>query len=724
MADVTLPSLLAFLVSNFHSLVNIKLDASNYLLWRIQVVNVMDANGFLGYLDGSTPIPSVKIQDATGIEVDNPTFKLWKLIDSQLLSCLTASLSQSTLPYVLGLQQAKQAWDSLSTRYNYLSDSHAQELRTQLYNHTKVSTIEVYIDKIKEISQKHAATGDDELVFHTLRGLPPVFNGLKTVVRAFSARGAKLSFDEVVALLNSEDVQLLQNSVTDLDKSTVLVTTQFNPSSQQSGSSTGDTTTVMQSTGGIVGHVQYGFGQPMPSFNNFYPQMQQFSGNFKNGQRGRGGEGSRYPREPCTICGKTNHVTAYCYLRPTYPSMSMPQPPQSFPPQNYYNNADMSMPQPPQSFPPQSFPSQPPQSYPRNMSIPRQFGGFTSGQHVSSSQLPQVHYAAYTGTENMTGSSSLGPYGFVNSDLPYYGPSGQSNMSGFFSGNNGGPNPSGGTSAFACLASPHPPLHALDPSGSQPWFFDSGATNHVTNNLMKISHPQPSHSSQGGVMVGNGSSLQVTHTRSGVLPTPITNFQLSHVLHTPLISHNLIYVHKFAQDNNCLLIFDSSGLVIQDKTSLKILYKGPCHRCLYPILSCSKESSVEVNYASALVSDSKSSTTMLWYQKLGHPCSNMCASLIKQYALPVKSSHIENCVCCNMAKSHKLPFPCSETHSTEPFQLVHLDVWGPSPVPSNKGYRYYLLAIDDFSRFSWLFPLHYKSEVKHKISEFKAYVQT
>lgn len=75
-----------------------------------------------------------------------------------------------------------------------------------------------------------------------------------------------------------------------------------------------------------------------------------------------------------------------------------------------------------------------------------------------------------------------------------------------------------------------------------------------------------------------------------------------------------------------------------------------------------------------------------------------------------------------MAKSHKLSFPISHTASTVPFQLVHMDVWGPSPVPSNKGYRYYLLVVDDFTRYTWLFPLHYKSEVKYAISNFKAYV--
>lgn len=95
---------------------NIKLDNSNYLLWRTQVENVMNAHGFLGYLIGSVECPSFQIWNAEGELESNPAIAPWKLIDSQLLSCLTSTLSQSTLPYVLGLQHSFQVWNSLNRR--------------------------------------------------------------------------------------------------------------------------------------------------------------------------------------------------------------------------------------------------------------------------------------------------------------------------------------------------------------------------------------------------------------------------------------------------------------------------------------------------------------------------------------------------------------------------------------------------------------------------------
>ena len=43
------------------------------------------------------------------------------------------------------------------------------------------------------------------------------------------------------------------------------------------------------------------------------------------------------------------------------------------------------------------------------------------------------------------------------------------------------------------------------------------------------------------------------------------------------------------------------------------------------------------------------------------------------------------------------------------FDLVHCDLWT-SPVLSLSGYKYYLVVVDDFSHYSWTFPLRAKSE--------------
>lgn len=61
--------------------------------------------------------------------------------------------------------------------------------------------------------------------------------------------------------------------------------------------------------------------------------------------------------------------------------------------------------------------------------------------------------------------------------------------------------------------------------------------------------------------------------------------------------------------------------------------------------------------------------------------------------------------------------------TTSPFQLVHCDLWT-SPIASFSGYKYYLLVMDDFTHFSWSFPLHHKSDAAATLERFYAYVLT
>ena len=47
-----------------------------------------------------------------------------------------------------------------------------------------------------------------------------------------------------------------------------------------------------------------------------------------------------------------------------------------------------------------------------------------------------------------------------------------------------------------------------------------------------------------------------------------------------------------------------------------------------------------------------------------------------------------------------------------------------SPVPSISGYKYYLVVVDDFSHYSWTFPLRTKSETFPTQLHFFAWVST
>ncbi|CAI7876548.1 unnamed protein product [Closterium sp. NIES-54] len=59
------------------------------------------------------------------------------------------------------------------------------------------------------------------------------------------------------------------------------------------------------------------------------------------------------------------------------------------------------------------------------------------------------------------------------------------------------------------------------------------------------------------------------------------------------------------------------------------------------------------------------------------------------------------------AAPHSSSFPLT----TAPLQTLHLDVWGPSPVLGPRQERYFLIVVDDSSRYTTVFPLRRKADV-------------
>ena len=81
------------------------------------------------------------------------------------------------------------------------------------------------------------------------------------------------------------------------------------------------------------------------------------------------------------------------------------------------------------------------------------------------------------------------------------------------------------------------------------------------------------------------------------------------------------------------------------------------------------------------------------------------------------------CDACEKAKSHLLPFVRDEKRSSSILDIVHCDLWGPAPVNSESGFRYYVIFVDDYSGFTWLYPLRQKSDFYDVLLQFKIFVE-
>jgi hypothetical protein len=59
-----------------------------------------------------------------------------------------------------------------------------------------------------------------------------------------------------------------------------------------------------------------------------------------------------------------------------------------------------------------------------------------------------------------------------------------------------------------------------------------------------------------------------------------------------------------------------------------------------------------------------------------------------------------DCISCQLGKQPALPFNNSESIASASFDLIHSDVWGPSPILSMSGSCYFVIFVDDSSRYT------------------------
>ncbi|KAJ8625798.1 hypothetical protein MRB53_034328 [Persea americana] len=100
-------------ISNIANLIPIKLDSTNFLLWKSLFRPILHSHHLEHFIDGSQPIPPREIAAANGKLTPNHAFSEWFQRDQTLLSWINATLSESTLPYIVVKETAKDAWESL-----------------------------------------------------------------------------------------------------------------------------------------------------------------------------------------------------------------------------------------------------------------------------------------------------------------------------------------------------------------------------------------------------------------------------------------------------------------------------------------------------------------------------------------------------------------------------------------------------------------------------------
>lgn len=249
------------------------------------------------------------------------------------------------------------------------------------------------------------------------------------------------------------------------------------------------------------------------------------------------------------------------------------------------------------------------------------------------------------------------------------------------------------------------------------WLLDSGATHHITSDLYNLNVSQP-YTGGDEVLNGDGSTLAISHTGSTLLPSSSQPLSLTKVLYVPNIHKNLISVYKLCNNNQVSVEFFPAHFQVKDLSTEAPLLQGITKNELY-------EWPMSSSAASAFTASPTPKTTLSsWHSRLGHPALSILNTIVSSFTLPLSqsSSKHHSCSHCLINKSHKLPFHQTSIVSNRPLHYVFADVWS-SPITSIDNYRYYLILVDHYTRYTWLYPLKQKSYVKETFIAFKGLVE-
>ncbi|CAI7843766.1 unnamed protein product [Closterium sp. NIES-54] len=285
------------------------------------------------------------------------------------------------------------------------------------------------------------------------------------------------------------------------------------------------------------------------------------------------------------------------------------------------------------------------------------------------------------------------------------------------------PDPGIAAAALGASASGTPPgtapseaLHTftLD-SGASSCFFRDSTT------LTPLPAPVP-------VRLADPSRGPVVARSSTVLPCPVVPSSSLSGLHLPSFSTNL--VRTAALQDAMVTTTTPGGQRVSTCTCTRTGRHLATFTCrpgssLYtlatepPQVAASALVSASGQVAASCSCRLLSHQTLLWHHRLGHPSlprlrgmhSRLLVSGLPRCLPPLPPSPSPPCLPCVKGRQRAAPHSSSFPPTTAPLQTLHMDVWGPARVSGQGLERYFLLVVDDYTRYITVFPLRTKGEV-------------
>ncbi|GKE33970.1 ribonuclease H-like domain-containing protein [Tanacetum coccineum] len=246
----------------------------------------------------------------------------------------------------------------------------------------------------------------------------------------------------------------------------------------------------------------------------------------------------------------------------------------------------------------------------------------------------------------------------------------------------------------AVKASAGNPQQALKNKG----IFDSGYSRHMIGNKDSLIDYQDI---DGGFVAFGGSARGGKIIGKGKIRTHKLDFE--DVFFVKELKFNLFSVSQMCDKKNSVLFTETKCFVLSPNFKLldasQVLLRVPNQSNMYSfdLKNVVPSGDLTFLFAKATIDESK-----LWHRRLGHVNFKIMNKLVKGNlvrGLPSKIFENEHtCVACQKGKQHKAYCKAKLVRSiSQPLQMLHMDLFGPTSVRSINHKTYCLVVTDDFS---------------------------
>ncbi|KAL6621206.1 hypothetical protein ACP70R_033638 [Stipagrostis hirtigluma subsp. patula] len=246
------------------------------------------------------------------------------------------------------------------------------------------------------------------------------------------------------------------------------------------------------------------------------------------------------------------------------------------------------------------------------------------------------------------------------------------------------------------------------------WYLDTGATNHMTGREDLFSDLD--RSIIGSVKFGDGSVVSIKGRGSIIFQGKDGAHKvLTNVFFIPRLCNSIVSLGQLDENGAKILIHNGVLRVWDRQRQLLTRVRRGVNRLYVLHLDVARP---------VCLSTRHDDDAWRWHDRLGHISFDSMRRMAKQdmvRGMP-ELDHVDQlCDVCVTTKQRRAPFPKKSSYrARNPLDLIHGDVCGPITPATPGGRRYFLLLVDDHSRYMWVVLMSGKGDAAASVRRIQA----